>query len=356
MPSRYAPRLHPIVRRHGLRAVGLLVVIALFAVVLPRIADYSAVWDVLARLTWRDAAVLTGVAVLNIVTFGPPWMAALPGLGLRSSLTVSLASTAISNVAPGGDAVGLAMTFAMLRGWGFDRARTTLALVVFTVWNQLVNVFFPVLAIVLLSAEGQRNALLQLAATIGGIALVLVLTAFAVALRSESGARRVGELAQRLSARALRLARRPPLRGVAEAIVRFRADSLDLVRRRWPALTLTTLAGHLTVWLVLVASLRVVGVHAGQVSLVESFAAWALVRLLTAVPITPGGLGIVELGLTGTLVGFGGGQEQVVAAVLLYRSLTFLPPIPLGLLTALTFRRAHPNATDERGAGDLAAR
>jgi uncharacterized protein (TIRG00374 family) len=123
---------------------------------------------------------------------------------------------------------------------------------------------------------------------------------------------------------------------------RFRGDSLDLLRRRWAALTLATLLGHLTVWLVLVTSLRVVGVGSAQISLVESFAAWALVRLLTAVPITPGGLGIVELGLTGTLVGFGGSRDNVVAAVLLYRALTFLPPLPLGLLALLTFRRGHP--------------
>ena len=82
-------------------------------------------------------------------------------------------------------------------------------------------------------------------------------------------------------------------------------------------------------------------------SLLESFAAWALVRLLTAIPITPGGLGVVELGLTGTLVGFGGSRDQVIAAVLLYRALTFLPPLPLGLLAGLTFRRAHPEDLEE---------
>jgi uncharacterized protein (TIRG00374 family) len=297
----------------------------------------------MSGLGWRDTAILAGVAILNILTFGPPWMAALPGLTFRHALTVSLASTAISNVAPGGDAVGLATTFAMVRGWGFERARAALALVVFTVWNQLVNVAFPVIAIVLLAAEGQRNALLQLAALIGAVILVVALAAFAAALRSESGARRVGGWAQRLVNWAMRLVRRKMVTGVTESLARFRVDSLELLRRRWAALTLATIAGHLTVWLVLLASLRVVGVSATQVSLVESFAAWALVRLLTAVPITPGGLGIVELGLTGTLVGFGGGRDRVVAAVLLYRALTFLPPIPLGLLLGLTFRRSHPD-------------
>ena len=352
MPERFSPRLHPAVRRHGPRVLGVLVVVALFAFVLPRIADYGAVWDIISGLTWGDIGILAAVALLNVLTFGPPWMAALPGLSFRNSLTVSLASTAIANVAPGGDAVGLATTFAMLRGWGYERARATLALVVFTVWNQLANVLFPVIAIVLLALEGQKSRLLQVAAVIGGVILVVVLAAFTIALRSESGARRVGDLAQRLLDRVLRLVRRPPAVGVTEAVIRFRTDSLDLLRRRWLALTVTTVVGHLTVWLVLVASLRVVGVDSSQVSLVESFAAWSLVRLLTAIPITPGGLGIVELGLTGTLVGFGGDQEEVVAAVLLYRALTFLPPIPLGLFALLTFRRRHP---DELIAGEAPA-
>jgi uncharacterized protein (TIRG00374 family) len=335
----YVPKLHPSVRKHGPRVVGLIVVAVLFVFVLPRIADYGAVWAVLRGLGWGDLAVLTAAATLNIITFGPPWMAALIGLSFVRSMRLSLASTAVANVAPGGDAVGLALTFGMLRGWGFSSARSTLALIVFSAWNQVVNVAFPLVAIVLLSAEGGSNALLQLAATIGAIVLVVIGIAAVIALRSESGARRVGALAERGANRVLGLVRRGPVTDLAERFVRFRDDSRDLVRERWPHLTAATLAGHLTVWLVLLASLRAVGVGADQVSLVETFAAWALVRLLTAIPITPGGLGIVELGLTGALVGFGGEHEQVVAAVLLYRALTFLPPIPLGLLAAATFRR-----------------
>ena len=126
---------------------------------------------------------------------------------------------------------------------------------------------------------------------------------------------------------------------MAQAVVDFRDRSIALIRRRFAKLTLATLAGHLTVWIVLLVALRAVGVSNGEVSVVESFAAWSLVRLLTAIPTTPGGLGVVELGLTGTLVGFGGARDEVVAAVLLYRFLTFLPPIPIGLLLALTVRR-----------------
>src|SRR5262249_37494604 len=97
--------------------------------------------------------------------------------------------------------------------------------------------------------------------------------------------------------------------------------------------------GSLTVFLVLAVSLRAMGVTSSQVTLIEAFAAWALVRLLASVPITPGGIGIVELGLTGSLIGFGGNNARVVAAVLVFRFLQTVPTLILGLAAGLTWRR-----------------
>ena len=96
----------------------------------------------------------------------------------------------------------------------------------------------------------------------------------------------------------------------------------------------------------LLLALRHVGVADSQVSWVQALAAFALVRLLAAVPITPGGLGVVELGLAGALVLAGGAKAQVVAAVLVFRVLTFLLPIPIGAVTYWLWRRAegHPQA------------
>jgi hypothetical protein len=79
-----------------------------------------------------------------------------------------------------------------------------------------------------------------------------------------------------------------------------------------------------------------------------SLAAYAFVRLLTVLPITPGGLGITELGLVGVLAAGAGprASAQVTAAVLLYRAVTYLPPIPLGAAAFLAWRHApaliHP--------------
>ena len=77
-------------------------------------------------------------------------------------------------------------------------------------------------------------------------------------------------------------------------------------------------------------------------TLVEAFAAWSLVRLLGSIPITPGGIGIVEVGLTTALIGFGGDNAEVVAAVLVYRFLTLVPTLVLGLVLGATWRRHQP--------------
>ena len=89
----------------------------------------------------------------------------------------------------------------------------------------------------------------------------------------------------------------------------------------------------------LLLALRHVGVSEAEVSWVEALAAFALVRLLSAFPLTPGGLGVVELGLAAALVLAGGDNAQVVAAVLVFRLLTFLLPIPIGALTWWLWRR-----------------
>ena len=83
--------------------------------------------------------------------------------------------------------------------------------------------------------------------------------------------------------------------------------------------------------------------------MIEVFAGWSLARVLGSIPITPGGLGLVELGLTTVLVGFGGNRAGVVAAVLLYRFLTIVPTLVLGALAAATWRRRRRSQVAEPG-------
>ena len=250
---------------------------------------------------------------------------------------------------PGDPAVGVGLSAAMLFAWGFHADQVALAVTLTGIWNQLAILGFPVLAFALLTLTGGEGAALQTIATIGLAAFVVVAVAFATALASSMMARRVGDLAARVVNRLLRVVRRGPVGWNGESFARFRTEAIGLLRRRWHILTLATLAGQLSVFLVLLASLRALGVGPGEVSVIEAFAGWSLARVLGSIPITPGGLGIVELGLTTVLVGFGGDNAEVVAAVLVYRFLTMVPTLALGAAAGATWRRQRPVNVAEQG-------
>jgi uncharacterized protein (TIRG00374 family) len=326
-------------RRAVPRAVAVTIVAVVFGIALPRIASYRDVIDVVAGLSALHVAVLAAVTVWNTVTFAPPWMAAVPRLGFLRALVLSQASTAAASVFPGGEAVGMGVSLGMLRGWGFGRRAVIAATAVLGAFNTLAKVVLPAAAVVALVATGGEGGLLGILTGVGLAVVALLLAAFAMALRTQAATQRLGDRLDPLLNRLRRLLRREPGEPVGERLVHFRHETLSLLRRRWLSLTVATLVGHLAVFLVLLAAARAVGVSAGEVSTLGLFAAWTLIRLLSAIPVTPGGLGVVELGLTGALVAGGADNAEAVAAVLLYRALTWLPPLALGLPSALLWRR-----------------
>ena len=329
-------------KRWAMIVVSVAVIALTFAFVLPKIASYGQVWDVVKGLSWLWIVALLSAAGLNAATNGPPWMAALPGLSFMQATRVTLSSTAITMVAPGGAAPGMAASFAMLRWWGFEGRPVGLAVAVTGIWNQLVILGVPILAVAGLVAEGGRNRTIEWVALIALAAFCAIVAGFAVGLSSARLARRVGDRAARIASWFKRLVHKAPVKWNGEGFVRFRAEAIVLIRSRWWFLTLATLANHLSVFLVLLLSLRAVDVTRADVTIAEAFAAWALSRVLSSIALTPGGIGFVELGLTGALVGFGATNTEAVAATLVYRFLTVVPTLLLGLLAAATFKVGRP--------------
>ncbi|HWH54778.1 MAG TPA: YbhN family protein [Gaiellaceae bacterium] len=322
--------------------LGAAIVAATFFFVLPRIANYRDVWDAAKDLSWRDLGILGLATLLNLVTYAPPWQAALRGLGFRRAFVMTQASTASTYLAPGGAAVGMALSYAMLRAWGFAQRPVAVAVAVVGVWNQFAMLGFPLIGLALLTYAKEDSSLVQTVALIGVVVFVAAAAAFAAVLATPRFARWAGVMAARVTTRMLGLVRGRPVAWGGESFVRFRNDALDLLKQRWHVITLATLAGHLTVFLLMLASLRAFGVSSDEISATEAFASWSLVRLLGSLPITPGGIGVVEVGLTGALVGFGGDNAEVVAAVLVYRFLAVVPTLVLGLFAGVTWRRYRP--------------
>jgi uncharacterized membrane protein YbhN (UPF0104 family) len=300
------------------------------------------VWSVVKQLSWLQIAALVAATLLNLVTFAPPWMIALPGLGFRRAFVLTQASTASTYIAPGGAAVGVGLAFAILRSWRFSAGSVGLATALTGIWNQLALLGFPAVALALLTLKQEQNGLLQSVALIGLAVFVVAIAAFTGALATPRLAHFIGRETIRLVNWVLGIFRRGPVGWTADSFVRFRNRAVGLLRHRWIALTLATLAGQLSVFVLFLVSLRVLGVSAGEVGAVEAFAAWSLTRLLGSLPITPGGLGVVEVGLTTALVGFGGANAEVVAAVLVYRFLSIVPTLVLGLIAGAMWRRFTP--------------
>ena len=329
--------------------VSVVVIGVVFAYLLPKIANYGEVWDEIKTLSWAWIVALVVATAINVVSNAPPWMAALPGLGFWHALRLSCASS-VSVVAPGGAAVGMGAQFAMLKAWGFSGRPVGLAVAVINIWGQLVTYGFPIIGVALLTGQGGRNSTLDWVALIGLGIFIAIVAGFAIGLASARLTRTIGDRAARIVTKLKHVIRKAPVTWSGEEFVRFRTEAIDLLGRRWHVLTAGVLASQLAVFLVLVVSLRAVGVQSTEVTVVEAFAAWSLIRALGSIPITPGGFGIEELALTGALVGFGANNAEAVAVTLIYRFLTVVPQLVLGLIAAATYKVGKPKHSQPKHA------
>jgi putative heme transporter len=319
-------------------AVALVLIVVIFWYLLKDIS-LSEVWAAITAMTWTELVGLAVVAGWNLLTYAFVWMTVTPGLGFGRGMLMTQATTAITNTVPAGSAIGIGMTYAMLHSWGFSRSRTTIAVLVSGVWNAFAKLAIPVLALALVALQGDASPARVTAAAIGIGGLVAAIVIFALMLRSEHMAERVGVVSGRVASRLLALVRRPPAQGWEIATVKFRNRTVDLLEHGWFPITAATVVSHLSLYLVLLVCLRDVGVSDAEVGWAEVLAVFAFARLATALPITPGGAGVVEAVLITGLAAAGGDKAQVVAAVLVYRALTWGLPVLLGALCLLWWRK-----------------
>jgi len=336
MTSPRRPRLAKILRTAG----SIALVAAIFGFAVPHFASYRSVWASTAAMTWPHVLL---VAVAAAASMASTWImicAVLPTIRLREAAVVNLGSNAVANTLPAGGALAMGVSWAMLSSWGVGTAQYVLYTLVSGVWNVFARLGLPVLALLVLATAARPGGGLIAAAAVGLLLLAAMAVGLALLVRSEAFAFRAGRALQYAAVTACRLIRRRATFDVPGSLLGFRRQAGALIAARGWRITVTTAAANLTLWLVLLACLRGVGLSQAQVSWQTSLAAYAFVRLLTVLPITPGGLGITELGLIGILTAGAGHQAtaQVTAAVLLYRAVTYLPPIPLGAVACLAWR------------------
>ena len=322
-------------------AVSFAIVGGIFVGVMPSIASYSDVWATIAAMTWLEVIALVIAGLINLALYWWVMTAVLPGLTTAQAAVANQASTAVANALPAGGALGVGVSVAMYRSWGYSGASIVLATLVSGLWNTLVKLGLPVVALVLLAATGHVGGGLIVAAAVGVAMLVAAILVFGLMLRSPAVARRLGSRAERMVNRGLGWLGRHPARGWGMAWERFSVSTAILIRDRWVRISLAAMVSHLSLFVVLLLALRYVGVSEGDLPWIEVLAGFAFVRLLSALPITPGGVGVVELGYAAALgIGLDSlGKAEVVAAVLVFRFITYVLPIPLGAASYVYWRR-----------------
>lgn len=281
------------------------------------------------------------VAVVATSAAGMWCMCALQRLSLNCApwfpvATSQLAGAAFSKVVPGGSAAAAALQARMLARAGVPPAAIGTGLTAGALLLLAALAGLPLLALpALLLGHRIPDGLLQA----GGVGLGVFVVLFAIAallFANDRVLRAVG--------RALRAANRRlrPRDTPSDELPARLLDERDLLRRslgRHWALAVATAAGRwLFDFLSLYAALVAVG---ARPSLSVALLAYSAAQLLGQLPLTPGGLGVVEAGLTGTLALAAVPAAPAALATLAYRLASYWLPLPLGLAAWIWHHRRY---------------
>ena len=307
--------------------------------VAPSLVEVLGSWDDLGQI---DPAWLPLLAALQAAALACLWT--LQRLALRMRrwrpvVTSQLAGNALSKIAPGGGAVGAAFQYRMLVQSGLTRTAavggiTTANLLTFTVVLAL-----PVLVLPAIVFGAVPRSLTQ--ATIAGLVVFALLFAFlALVFARDELLAKVGRIVQRVRNRVR--PHSPRLTHLPERLLAERDRILGTLGERWRRALLATVGRWAFDYATLLAALAAVGATPRPALVLLAFCA---AQLLAQVPLTPGGLGFVEAGLTAMLALAGVGAGDAVLATFAYRLFQYWIQLPLGLVgLVLHLRDATPAA------------
>jgi hypothetical protein len=277
------------------------------------------------HLVWLLAAIVA--EIVSFVAFGAVQLRLLQTgavrIGLTDATAISLAAGAIADSLPAGPAFASVYAFRIYRRRGADDVVASWTLVGTFVAEMLTLVLIAAVGVVLAAKEGASYDL------IGVIVFLVALSTLAGYLVLQRTAlARIAVLVLRASRRVVRRPRRDPAEIVHEVLERMQAVRLS------PSDVFAILIASAANWLfdcgALTFSFLAVGAPIPWRALLLTYGA---AQLAANLPITPGGLGIVEGTLTIALVAFGGAEQSTVAAVLCYRIVSFWGYLPVGWLT-----------------------
>ena len=319
----------------------LLILVMVFVALKNMGADYGAAWTAVQGMAAWELGLITLATIALIIIYVTPYTAALPGLAFKPAFYTRQTSFMISNVIPGGGAWGLAVQYGMLSSYGYGPAPASATIGITSVWNTFVTLSLPVIALIGLAITGESNSQATTVTLIAAVAVIAMIGVFALILRSESFARKLGVWADKIIDWGAGLIHKTVDVDAEAGIIHFRNSIVGVVRDRWLLITLANVGQQLAQFSILyLAVVALQGGFNGPVTLIEAFAAFAFGRLATFIPVPPGGLGTTDAIITAILTNLGGmNGNDALAATMVWRAATYFPQVIIGVITMLLWRR-----------------
>jgi len=341
VPRRYLPYL-----RWPRVSVGRVVLLVITGVcmylLLPRLTEVFEAWS---RLDEVDLRWLPAIIGAQLASFGCIWhmqKIALPGASWFSVITTHLAGNAFNRITPLGGVTGAALQAGMLADSGVPPASASSAMATQSILGSVALGALPLCALPLIAVTGTSapDELLA-AAWIGSVVFLMLAALFVALLWTRRPLVWLGRSIDTVAG----WIRKRPRSGLDERLVAERDAIRTILGSRWPVAIADSIGRWIFEFFVLLVILIAIGASPNAVLVLFAMTIGALLNLI---PLTPGGIGFVEVGLTGTLIAAGIPANEALLATLAFRLVSFWMPLPFGLVAVYVFRRRHPrrgNAT-----------
>jgi uncharacterized protein (TIRG00374 family) len=325
--------------RRGLVVVLILLVVEYFVV--PALVGATKNLDVFSRINLGWLVTGTALQAGSLLCYALLTRTLLFGtkLGVFTLARITLATTATSHLIPAGAVGSAGLGYQLLTAKGVAAADAGFALATGAIGSAVVlNAMLLPALVVSIPLAGLHPiyvviALVGLLALLGAYALLYLLT------RGEEYAVRivrvVGKRVPRVGADHLERI----VRQIGESLAQLAADRTVLRRAvLWAALN----------WLLDAASLwSFIAALGHRVNPVELFVAYGIAYVLAVIPLTPAGLGVIEVTAATLLLSFGVPRTFATLGVLGWRLVNFWLPIPLGVVAYLSLEL--PRGSDRHG-------
>lgn len=282
---------------------------------------------------------LDDAEVISLASMWILWIAAqglltaslVPGLAVRHGIVAYLGPASIVSVVPGPS--DLPLRYRMLTSWGRTPGEATLAVAAGGIFSIGIKLVLPIIAAIgLLVSDAPLSSTMQ---TVVAICLIvgLVVVVLSFVLGSAKRTAQAGRLIEPIWTKVLRLLRKPTPDDLAAQMVAGRASAVQTLRSRWLVATWATVLTSAGLFALLLMCLRFTGTTEVELGWSEIFIVFALVQGLTVFPITAGNAGVSEIAYIGLLTAAAGQEyvNQITAAILVFRVITWLLIIPVGL-------------------------